>query len=259
MKISGILLLALSLFSLGANAQGRAGQLSLIPRVGFSLTRLSNDYLQIVASDLEKVDQRLKPAVEGGFDVEYMATSFIGITAGAKYSLQGAKFKDFSKVYTDLPSLKEGHNRFVNFSRAATDLHYIQVPLMLHIYPCKGLSIDAGIQYGYLISAKESFNYVICDLDTKDNKVTGYYDYTTEGLKSLSDGDDKYRKYRETATDNYKRNDFSIPVGISYETDDVILSLRYNIGLTDISKEMEKMRNQVFSLSIGYRIPLLGN
>ena len=89
--------------------------------------------------------------------------------------------------------------------------------------------------------------------------MTGYYDYTAEGLKSLSDGDDKYRKYRETATDNYKRNDFSIPVGISYETDDVILSLRYNIGLTDISKEMEKMRNQVFSLSIGYRIPLLGN
>ena len=256
MKISGILLLALSLFSLGANAQGRAGQLSLIPRVGFSLTRLSNDYLQIVASDLEKVDQRLKPAVEGGFDVEYMATSFIGITAGAKYSLQGAKFKDFSKVYTDLPSLKEGHNRFVNFSRAATDLHYIQVPLMLHIYPCKGLSIDAGIQYGYLISAKESFNYVICDLDTKNNKVTGYYEYTAEGLKSLSDGDDKYRKYRETATDNYKRNDFSIPVGISYEYMNVCLDTRYNIGVTKIADFDDAGCNSVFQLTLGYKFSL---
>ena len=244
--------------SRGFHAQGVQGVLSLFPRVGFSLTKLSNDYFEIGSSQMiEKVEQRLKPAVEAGVDLEYMATDFLGITVGAKYSLQGAKFKDFHVNAN--PESSTDMMRFVNFSRVSSDLHYLQVPLMLHIYVFKGISLDAGIQFGKLLSAKESFNYVIGDLDRKTNKVTQYYKYEGTGIVALEDGEDRYLKYSETATDSYKRSDISIPLGLSYESEDVILSLRYNMGLNNISKEVEKMRNNVISISIGYRIPLLGN
>ena len=258
MKIRTIITAVVAFFSLGMQAQGEQGQLSLIPRVGFSLTKftnLSNDYFDIGESS--KVSQRLKPAVEAGLDLEYMVTDFLGVTAGAKYSLQGTKFKDFHINVN--PESSSDVMRFVNFSRVSSDLHYLQVPLMLHLYVFKGLSLDAGIQFGHLLTAKESFNYVIGDLDTKTNKVTKYYRYTNDGIVALEDGDDRYLKYRETATDSYKRADVSIPLGLSYESDDVILSLRYNMGLNNISKEVEKMRNNVITFSIGYRIPLLGN
>lgn len=258
MKIRTLITAVAAFLSLGLHAQGEQGQLSLIPRVGFSLTKLSNDYFEIGSSQIiEKVEQRLKPAVEAGVDLEYMATDFLGITVGAKYSLQGAKFKDFHVNAN--PESSTDMMRFVNFSRVSSDLHYLQVPLMLHIYVFKGISLDAGIQFGKLLSAKESFNYVIGDLDRKTNKVTQYYKYEGTGIVALEDGEDRYLKYSETATDSYKRSDISIPLGLSYESEDVILSLRYNMGLNNISKEVEKMRNNVISISIGYRIPLLGN
>ena len=258
MKLRTIITAVTAFISLGTQAQGEQGQLSLMPRVGFSLTKLSNDYFEIGGSQrIEKVSQRLKPALEAGVDLEYMATDFLGVTVGAKYSLQGSKFKDFHINVN--PEASGDEMRFVNFSRVATDLHYLQVPLMLHLYVFKGLSIDAGVQFGHLLSAKESFNYVIGDLDTKTNKVLKYYRYTSSGIVALEDGEDRYLEHRETATDTYKRADVSIPLGLSYESDDVILSLRYNMGLNNISKEVEKMRNNVITFSVGYRIPLLGN
>lgn len=258
MKIRTIITAVVAFFSLAMQAQGEQGQLSLIPRVGFSLTKLSNDYFEIGGSQrIEKVSQRLKPTVEAGLDLEYMVTDFLGVTVGAKYSLQGTKFKDFHINVN--PESSSDVMRFVNFSRVSSDLHYLQVPLMLHLYVFKGLSLDAGIQFGQLLSAKESFNYVIGDLDTKNNKVNKYYRYTGNGIVALEDGDDRYLEYSEKVTDTYKRSDVSIPLGLSYESDDVILSLRYNMGLNNISKEVEKMRNNVITFSIGYRIPLLGN
>lgn len=258
MKIRTIITAVMAFLSLGAQAQGEQGQLSLIPRVGFSLTKLSNDYLMIGDSKrIERVDKRFKPAVEAGFDLEYMATSFLGITVGAKYSLQGSKFKDF--YLNTNPESSTDVMRFVNFSRVSSDLHYLQVPLMLHLYVFKGLSLDAGIQFGHLLKAKESFNYVIGDLDRKTNKVTQYYKFDGNGILELEEGEDRYLEYSQTSTDDFKRSDISIPLGLSYESEDVILSLRYNLGLNNISKEVEKMRNNVITLSVGYRIPLLGN
>ena len=46
---------------------------------------------------------------------------------------------------------------------------------------------------------------------------------------------------------------------VSQRSINIPLNLRYNIGLNNISKEVDKMRNNVITFSIGYRIPLLGN
>lgn len=253
-----IIFAIVALFAMEASAQGRAGQLSLIPRIGFSITQLSNDYIDLNFSGIkQEVGNRWKPAVEAGFDVEYMILSRLSLTAGAKYSLQGSKFKDFHVAGGE----KDGIVRFAQFSRYNTDLHYLQVPLMLHAYIANGFSVGAGIQFGHLISAKESFNYVVGDYNRQSSKVEKYYkfDRATNTLKEVGEGDDRYLKFSETVTDSYKRGDLSIPLSISYESEDVILDLRYNLGLNDISKEVDKMRNNVITFSIGYRIPLLGN
>lgn len=259
MKMRSIIVAIVALFAVEANAQGRVGQLSLIPRVGFSITQLTNDYIDLNFNGVQQeVGNRWKPAVEAGFDLEYMILSRLSLTAGAKYSLQGSKFKDFHVTGGEI---KEGTVRFAQFSRYNTDLHYLQVPLMIHAYIVKGFSIGAGIQFGRLLTAKESFNYMVGDYNKQTNKTETYYRYDRPSgkLMEVGEGEDRYLKLSDTVTDDYKRNDLTIPLCISYESEDVILDLRYNIGLNDISKEVDKMRNSVITFSIGYRIPLLGN
>lgn len=258
MKIRSIIVAIVALFAVEANAQGRAGQLSLIPRVGFSITQLTNDYIDLNFNGMQhEIGNRWKPAVEAGIDVEFMILSRLSVTAGAKYSLQGSKFKDFHIEGDE----NNGMVKLAQFSRFNTDLHYIQVPLMLHAYILKGFSIGAGIQFGSLVSAKESFNYMISDYNKQTNKTDKFYrfDRPSKTLVELAEGEDRFLKYSETVTDAYKGTDMTIPLSISYESEDVILDLRYNIGLNNISKEVEKMRNNVITFSIGYRIPLLGN
>ena len=143
MKIRSIIVAIVALFAVEANAQGRAGQLSLIPRVGFSITQLTNDYIDLNFNGMQhEIGNRWKPAVEAGIDVEFMILSRLSVTAGAKYSLQGSKFKDFHIEGDE----NNGMVKLAQFSRYNTDLHYIQVPLMLHAYILKGFSIGAGIQ-----------------------------------------------------------------------------------------------------------------
>jgi hypothetical protein len=52
-----------------------------------------------------------------------------------------------------------------------------------------------------------------------------------------------------------KMNKFmlSVPVGLSYEYNRVVLDARYNIGITDLFKGEGKMRNNVIQLTLGYK------
>ena len=108
---------------------------------------------------------------------------------------------------------------------------YINVPIMAAFYPVKGFGIKAGAQFGFMTRAKW--------------------------------GDNDFKDF-------CKKNDFSIPVGISYEFEETAIDLRYNIGLSNLLKDEvdveqsgyygakpdNKMRNCVIMLTIGYKIPL---
>ncbi len=68
-----------------------------------------------------------------------------------------------------------------------------------------------------------------------------------------------YFDKEEDMKDFYKKLDVSIPIGISYEFDNVILDARYRFGVNNINdmKELsDKMRNSVFSFTVGYRFSL---
>ena len=111
------------------------------------------------------------------------------------------------------------------------NIDYLNVPVMAAFYPVKGFGIKAGAQFGFLLNAKQG---------------------------------------GEDFKDACKKSDFSIPLGLSYEFDDAVVELRYNIGLSNILKADvddeysvfygahadKKIHNSVIMLTFGYRIPL---
>lgn len=103
------------------------------------------------------------------------------------------------------------------------DLSYINIPVMAKFYPAEKFSIQAGPQLGLLVSAKGKLN---------------------DGSK----GDIK---------DAYKSINFGANLGAGYEfTDNFLVDVRYNFGLSDIAENNEddgKITGSVFSIAFGYK------
>lgn len=100
-----------------------------------------------------------------------------------------------------------------------TKLDYLNIPLTGNFYVAKGLALKTGLQFGILMSAK------IEDADIKD------------ACEKLN---------------------LSIPLGISYEISNVVLDLRYNVGLNKTNKadNGNKARSDLFQITLGYKFEL---
>ena len=96
---------------------------------------------------------------------------------------------------------------------------YLNVPLTGNFYVAKGLALKTGVQFGFLMSAK------VGDSDVKD------------GCEKLN---------------------LSIPIGVSYEYGNVVLDLRYNLGLSKTNKEGNdnKLRSDLLQITLGYKFAL---
>jgi len=96
-------------------------------------------------------------------------------------------------------------------------LNYLNIPLMGKYYLTKGLSLEAGPQIGFLLSAKND------DTDVKDA---------------------------------FNTVDFGVNFGLGYKFDNGLnFGVRYNLGLSDINNIdgfTDKNKNGVFQLSVGY-------
>ena len=100
-----------------------------------------------------------------------------------------------------------------------TKLDYLNIPVTADFYVAKGLALKTGLQFGILMNAK------------------------------LEDSDIK---------DACEKLNLSIPLGISYEISNVILDLRYNLGLTKTNKpdNGSKARSDLFQITVGYKFAL---
>jgi hypothetical protein len=61
--------------------------------------------------------------------------------------------------------------------------------------------------------------------------------------------------------DQYKKFDFSIPIGVSYQFKvPIVIDARYQLGLTRLNKEtvpgVKNSKNSVFTLTVGYKFAL---
>ena len=174
------------MFSVSMNAQNEVGQISIAPVAGINISTITN-----------WDDSKAKVGFVGGAVAEYGVAEKVGVSAGVLFSMQGCGWKD--------SDFKQKNN-------------YLNIPIMCNYYVYKGLAVKAGVQPGFLLSAKMG------DTDVKKDM---------------------------------KKFDFAIPVGVSYEYMNIVLDARYNIGLTKINKEDgDSMKNSVFQITLGYKFKI---
>lgn len=121
-------------------------------------------------------------------------------------------------------------------------LNYISVPVIGKYYVTEALSIEAGPQIGYLLSAtiKVDNNGGGINAPSPDTKTAN-----SKASTALLDSDIK---------EFFKNTDISFGIGAGYKLENgIYLSARYNLGLSNISADSsESVRNSVFMLSAGY-------
>jgi hypothetical protein len=107
------------------------------------------------------------------------------------------------------------------FSRSKYD--YINLPVLAKIYIAEKISIEAGPQIGFLVSAKEK---------TSDDKLS---------------------------IPNQKTVDFGLNLGLAYDLKNgVFFQTRYNLGLSNVNSDSNanaiKYTNSVIQLSVGIKL-----
>ena len=161
-------------------------QFVLTPQVGATLATIT-----------DTDDSKMKVGLVAGANLEYPITEAFSLSGGLLYTMQGTAIKDVDDK---------------------TKLDYLNIPILAQYQLMDGLKIKAGVQPGFLMSAKAG------DVDIKD------------GCETF---------------------DLAIPVGLSYEISDFVIDARYNFGTSKIYKGDggSKSKNSVIMLTIGYRIP----
>jgi len=122
------LVASIMMFSLATYAQHEVGTLTIQPKVGLNVATLTGG---------ENADPRLGLVV--GAEFEYQITKLFSLSAGALYSMQGAKGDDNSTGTKVIATMK---------------LDYINIPILANIYVTKGLALKFGIQPSFNVSSK---------------------------------------------------------------------------------------------------------
>ena len=191
---------AMMVATVAAKAQFEPGTFTLQPKVGVTLATISAD------------DSKFKFGMAAGIEGQYQLNNWFGLSAAVMYSQQGAKVKD-----TDVK----------------LNLEYINIPIMAKFYVTKGLSLNVGMQPGFMTKAKAKGEGRNIDIKSYCNKF-----------------------------------DFSIPMSIAYEFENgLTFEARYTTGLTNVGKDLfdttdsswdkaYKNKNEVFMLTVGYKFAL---
>jgi len=207
------LILSTALFITGlalVNAQSDSKDVQLGIKGGLNSSTISGD-------DLGDLDSRT--SFNAGLVAEIPLTERLSFQPEVLYSGQGFDVREIDQdniVDTD--------------ENIEYQLDYIQVPLLLKAYIVKGLSVEAGPQFGFKIH--EEFDY----------------QPNSDGGDIEIDSDDSYVKDFDT----------SIALGAAYKFDNgFFLSGRYNLGVTDIFEDGTPFdgvdaKNNVWQFGIGF-------
>lgn len=172
---------------------------------------------------------------KGSFTLQPKAGVGIGTIAGNWTTIGGEKDKarigfvaglegeyyaaDWFGLAVGLNYAQQGFKFEAEDYKETTKLDYLNVPIVGNFYVAKGLALKTGFQFGFLMNAK---------LDSQDIK------------------------------DLCNKVNFAIPVGVSYEIENVVLDLRYNIGLNKTNKadNGNKARTDLIQITLGYKFNL---
>ena len=120
-------------------------------------------------------------------------------------------------------------------------LRYLALPLMAHIYLAKGLAVNGGLEVAWLIRQKAQYQMQTYTFDAEHKSWREEAD-----LKYSDDSSAPYHKWM-----------LSVPLGLSYEYEHVLLDLRYAFGLTSVFKRsVSDARTHGLVFTMGYRFAL---
>lgn len=223
-----ITLAFLSAISLASFAQSKAGTWSVIPHVGVSIASLTHQSggIEVGDNQSQELKPQARPGFTGGVDVMYQASDIVGLSIGLSYVQAGCKYKDVDD---------NGVTWHDHYDR----MDYISVPLVGHSYIAPGLSINVGVAPSFLIYGKYHAGMQTYDLETDGHRTN---------VKEAEIDQDIKKGLRNFT--------LSIPVGISYEYENVVLDARYNVGMLNVYKHGLTARNKVFEVSVGYKFDL---
>lgn len=101
---------------------------------------------------------------------------------------------------------------------------YINIPVMVKLYTVAGINLQLGPQFGFLASQK--------------NELLDYAQSLDPSVK-----------------DEAKNSDISLGMGVGWDLPfGLSVDGRYNLGLTDNSGGSEEVKNQVWQISVGYKL-----
>lgn len=144
----------------------------------------------------------------------------IGLAAGVEAEYQAT---DIFSVSAGLIYSMQGNKAKEDGVTLTTKLDYINIPILANVYVTKGLAVKLGVQPAFNVSDKQKLSGGKASVEPED-----------VGAESF---------------------DFSIPVGLSYEFNNVVIDARYNFGVTNIA-EGGDAKNSVFQITLGYKFAL---
>ena len=224
-----MMIAAMMVATVTASAQFEPGTFSLQPKLGGTGAMLSN-MPTLDTQGAGGVNLKSDKTATGGFiiggEAEYQFTKVFSLAAGVNYAQQGSGWKDKSFSVNGVSA---------DLKDAKIELGYVNVPIVANAYLFKGFALKAGVQFGFLTSAKMKFTI---------KAEQGDLNQTVNNDVSIKDGCEKM--------------DIAIPVGVSYQFKvPIVIDARYNIGLKNVSKESgENFKNQVFQITVGYKFAL---
>lgn len=144
----------------------------------------------------------------------------IGLAAGVEAEYQAT---DIFSVSAGLIYSMQGNKAKAEGVTQTTKLDYINIPILANVYVTKGLAVKLGVQPAFNVSDKVKQSGSGASIEAED-----------VGAESF---------------------DFSIPVGLSYEFNNVVIDARYNFGVTNIADGGDA-KNSVFQFTLGYKFAL---
>lgn len=224
-----MMIAALLVATVSANAQFEAGTFSLQPKIGGIISKVSNmpNINEEVGGVNINVDKSFYAGALIGVEAEYQLADMFSLAAGLNFAMQGCQWEDYE--------IKVGSN-YSKVKNPKVELNYLNLPIVANVYLFKGFAVKTGVQFGFLLSAKNKAESEVKmgDLIKKDDSSVDIKEFC-------------------------KKFDFSIPIGVSYQvpTVPVYIDARYNLGLTKIIKDSDvSVKNQVFQLTVGYKFAL---
>ena len=125
-----MMMVAMAFATLTASAQAEAGTLTLKPLVGINVANITDS-----GGDA-------KVGLAAGAELGYQLNESFAVTAGAIYSMQGAK--------------NDGYK---------LNLDYINIPILANYYITKGLAVKAGIQPAFKVKSEAVYEGVSGDVE----------------------------------------------------------------------------------------------